>query len=81
MQLPCLIPQWLSCSTPFSRDGLSPLRGLCYAPDAGTSTNCGKVCYWNGMYTGLLGEVEFQEELGSGRDTWGFWLAMPLLVQ
>lgn len=60
MWLPCLIPQWLSCSTPFSRDGLSPLCGLCYGPDADTSTNCGEVCYWNGMYTSLLGEVEFQ---------------------
>lgn len=32
------------------------------------------------MYTGLLGEVELQEQLGNGRDTWGLWLEMPLLV-
>lgn len=50
------------------------------APDADTSTNCGKNCYWNGMYTGLLGQVEFQEQLGNGRDTWGLWLEMPPLV-
>lgn len=71
MWLPCLIPQRLSCSTPFSRGGLSPLCVLCYTPDADNSTNCGEVCYWNDMYTGLLGEVEFQEQWGNGRETWG----------
>lgn len=30
--------------------------------------NCGKVCYWNGMYTGLLGELQFQKQWGNGRD-------------
>lgn len=74
------IPRWPSCSAPFSRDGLSPLRGLSYAPAADTSTRCGKVTWWNGMYTGLLGEVELQEQLGNGRGTCGLWLAVPLLV-
>lgn len=75
-----LIPWCLSCSAPFPRDSLSLLQGLSYAPAADTSTPCGKVSCWNGMCTGLLGEVELQEQLGNGRGTCGLWLAVPLLA-